>query len=205
MASLANKHSYKKIAFLSLDEPVATALFLRGLYTPAVVANITGTYESDVRKQLNTLATTYNSSGTGTDYISWLETNFYMQNQLLKDADYMSMWHSLEIRVPFLDKAFMELAAHTSPELKMHPQTGKYLLIEAFKDLLPETIWNRRKQGFTFPFEKWLLASQVASPVNTKEQHFFKQFQQGRINWSRYWSICLLNRWNKQHAATAGW
>lgn len=204
MAALANRHSYKKISFLSLEEPVATALFLRGLYTPAVVASITGTYESDVRKQLNALAANYMGTGSGADYISWLETNFYMQNQLLKDADYMSMWHSLEIRVPFLDKVFMELAAHTSPQLKMHPQTGKYLLIEAFKEVLPEAIWNRRKQGFTFPFEKWLLASNEAAPVNKKEQEYFQQFQQGRINWSRYWSVCLLNRWNKEHASSAG-
>ena len=87
---------------------------------------------------------------------SFLESNLYMQNQLLKDSDYMSMWHSIEIRVPFLDKELMQLAYQISPAIKAHNKQKKFLLIHALGNQLPRAIWDRPKMGFTFPFQKWL-------------------------------------------------
>jgi asparagine synthase (glutamine-hydrolysing) len=46
---------------------------------------------------------------------SWIEMNLYMQNQLLRDSDVMSMIHGIEIRVPFLDRDFVSLAMASRP------------------------------------------------------------------------------------------
>ena len=68
----------------------------------------------------------------------------FLQNQLLKDTDYMSMWHGLEVRVPFLDKEVMQLARQISPEVKYNGAMGKHLLIKAFEDILPREIWEKQ-------------------------------------------------------------
>ena len=81
-----------------------------------------------------------------------------MGHQLLRDTDYMSMWHGLEVRVPFLDREFVDLCHEIAPELKYGRGRGKYLLIKAFEDVLPEKIWKRRKSGFAFPFKDWFRA-----------------------------------------------
>lgn len=123
------------------------------------------------------------------------ETNLYMQNQLLKDSDYMSMWHAVEIRVPFLDKTVMDLAYAIAPEIKAK-QPKKHLLIHAFQNLLPEAIWNRPKMGFTFPFQRWLQGFQFANTKTeegiTNQRYAQQQFQKGNYNWSRYWATQLV-------------
>src|SRR5829696_2160431 len=82
---------------------------------------------------------------------SWMEMNLYMQNQLLRDSDVMSMAHGIEIRVPFLDTDFIKLALQISSSIK-YEGNGKQLLIDAFSSILPQQIYNRPKMGFAFPF-----------------------------------------------------
>jgi asparagine synthase (glutamine-hydrolysing) len=126
------------------------------------------------------------------EQVSYTETNLYMQNQLLKDTDYMSMWHSIEVRVPFLDKEVIELAHAIHPDIKFKQNQGKHLLIKAFSDTLPEEIWNRRKQGFVFPFEQWM--SKVSLPNESATTKVMQQqLQQGKIHWSKYWIYLLAN------------
>jgi asparagine synthase (glutamine-hydrolysing) len=118
-----------------------------------------------------------------------------MQNQLLKDADCMGMWHGLEIRMPFLDKELMMLAGTLHQSIKFHPKQIKYLLVKAFTNLLPEEIWNRKKQGFTFPFEGWLKENEYTKPTSPEEDILYKSFQKNHINWSRYWCALMMNRY----------
>jgi len=82
--------------------------------------------------------------------------NMYMQNQLLRDSDVMSMAHGVEIRVPFLDPEFISLALKTRSSVKYNGARPKQLLIDSFQTELPEGVWNRPKMGFTFPFTEWL-------------------------------------------------
>jgi asparagine synthase (glutamine-hydrolysing) len=63
---------------------------------------------------------------------------------------------SIEMRVPFLDYELIELMARVPANLKLRGLTGKYILREAVKDLLPEPIIKRRKIGFGAPIRKWL-------------------------------------------------
>jgi asparagine synthase (glutamine-hydrolysing) len=79
----------------------------------------------------------------------------YIPDDLLLLTDRLSMAHSLEVRVPFLDHELIEYTATLPPELKLRGFTKKYLFKRAFADLLPrETLW-RKKKGFSLPLSVW--------------------------------------------------
>jgi asparagine synthetase B (glutamine-hydrolysing) len=88
--------------------------------------------------------------------ISWLESRSYLVNTLLRDTDAMSMHHSLEVRVPFLDLPLVEYMLSLPQASKSGRGRSKALLIEALGDVLPEEIVEQRKRTFTFPWNNWL-------------------------------------------------
>jgi asparagine synthase (glutamine-hydrolysing) len=71
-------------------------------------------------------------------------------------VDKMSMAHSLEVRVPFLDHRFVELAASIPSRHKLPGFTTKSIFKKAMKDRLPPGIAYRKKQGYSFPIKNWL-------------------------------------------------
>ena len=83
--------------------------------------------------------------------VSCLEAESYLVNTLLRDTDSMSMAHSLEVRVPFLDHPLVEFVTHLPQELKLAKGTPKALLVAALEDLLPSEVVHQAKRGFTFP------------------------------------------------------
>ena len=74
---------------------------------------------------------------------------------LLVKVDRASMACSLEVRSPFLDQEFVEFAASIPPEYRLRHNAHKFILKEAFADLLPPQIRGRGKQGFEVPFAGW--------------------------------------------------
>ncbi|MBA4196793.1 MAG: asparagine synthase (glutamine-hydrolyzing) [Chitinophaga sp.] len=185
---------YKKLAFLSLQNTLqGNYLFNRGFFTPKQAAALLDCSEEEIIQHINALNSLVTDASCDLSYgeqTSFAEFNIYMQNQLLRDTDYMSMWHSIEVRVPFLDKEIIQLAHVIHPSIRFKKNEGKHLLIKAFKDILPEEIWNRKKQGFVFPFEKWMCKvnlDDTSAPVIRMQQ----QLQQGKIHWSKYWCFLL--------------
>jgi asparagine synthase (glutamine-hydrolysing) len=94
---------------------------------------------------------------------SWLhelllrETETYLANTLLRDNDVMSMAHSLELRVPLVDREIFALAGRIPPESKLNTLGGKRVLREAFRELLPPHVYDdRQKKTFTLPLMKWM-------------------------------------------------
>jgi asparagine synthase (glutamine-hydrolysing) len=79
----------------------------------------------------------------------------YLADDLLVKADRCSMAHGLELRAPFLDTAVMEFAAGLPDRLRRRGSTLKWLLKEAFSDLLPDEIRSRSKWGFGVPLPLW--------------------------------------------------
>ncbi len=79
-----------------------------------------------------------------------------LPGDMLKKVDAMSMFHSLEVRVPILDHRVCELAFSMGGDWKMRNGRGKYILIETFKNILPPSLHNRPKSGFEMPVSKWL-------------------------------------------------
>jgi len=80
----------------------------------------------------------------------------YLPGDLLPLSDRVSMAHSLEIRVPFLDHPLVELMARMPAELKLSKWTKKILFKRAFVGLLPKPILQRKKVGFSVPLALWL-------------------------------------------------
>jgi asparagine synthase (glutamine-hydrolysing) len=92
--------------------------------------------------------------------VATLESTLYMRNQLLRDTDWASMAHSLEIRVPMVDA---QLLAEVAPlTLSTHGQTGsqsqaaKRWLARAPSQPLPTIVLDRPKTGFGTPLSRWL-------------------------------------------------
>lgn len=195
----------RKLSYANASNPVKEYLLYRGIYTPRAIAALLDGSEAEVQSMLEVISAWYDPGNLQNgNRISWMESNFYMQNQLLKDADYMSMWHGLELRVPFLDKEVMLMAGEIDAQLKFKHPIPKYLLVEAFRKELPEPVWNRKKQGFTFPFEGWLRENEFILPASTKENKLYDQFRSGKLSWGRYWCALLMTRFSPQrqlHAA----
>ncbi len=182
-----------KLIYLRTDSLTGDYLFYRGLYTPMQIAEILNCDQKLVHQTLKKITVAPCNSTDMRQQAAHLETHLFMQNQLLKDTDYMSMWHGLEVRVPFLDKELIDLASRIPPQIKYdNKKLKKYLLIEAFKDILPEEIYNRQKQGFTFPFYKWM-ENIVPKDRNAGFQKKYYAFKAGKLHWSRYWASILVN------------
>jgi asparagine synthase (glutamine-hydrolysing) len=86
--------------------------------------------------------------------VAALESSLYLRNQLLRDTDWASMAHSLEVRVPFVDATLLQAVAADFAALP--PAAGKRLLAAAPSTAVPEQIVTRAKTGFSTPIERWL-------------------------------------------------
>ncbi|HEY5078927.1 MAG TPA: asparagine synthase-related protein, partial [Opitutaceae bacterium] len=143
----------------------------------------------------------------------------YMADVLLRDSDVMSMRHSLELRVPFIDRPLVEWLWRQPTRFKDDPRHPKSALAEAVADILPPGLIKRRKRGFTLPFPIWMRTdlrpfledtfseSSVnrsglfcAGPVRA----FWERFASGgeAREWSRVWSLAVLISFvNRRRAA----
>lgn len=90
------------------------------------------------------------------DQLMHIDVETWLPNDVLLKADKMSMAHSLEARVPFLDHEFAEFCASIPPKLKIHWLKEKYILRKAMTGVVPDEILNRRKHGFTVSLKPWL-------------------------------------------------
>ena len=85
--------------------------------------------------------------------VATLESSLYMRNQLLRDTDWSSMAHSLEVRTPLVDASLLYKLAvplSSSPTL-----AGKHLLANSPSHSLPAQVVNRPKSGFSTPINDW--------------------------------------------------
>jgi asparagine synthase (glutamine-hydrolysing) len=101
----------------------------------------------------------------------YADMKVWLVDSILAKVDYMSMAHSLEVRVPFLDHKVVEYAAAVPPYLRLKGRTDKYILRRAVKNLLPQQIVNRRKAGFQIPADTWFrneLATVVRDTLTKK-------------------------------------
>lgn len=94
-----------------------------------------------------------------------VDLNSFMQYDILLKGDRMSMAHSLELRVPFLDLEVWSVARRLSSDLKVRGNVTKFALREAAKEVLPEEWYTRPKKGFPVPFRDFL-----------REDNFYNKF-----------------------------
>ena len=163
-----------------------------------------------------------NGDGDVVNRISRLELQGYMANTLLRDTDVMSMAHSLEVRVPFVDARVVDFALSLPGEWKLtHTQNGvpKPLLADAVSDLLPRDFLARKKMGFTLPFEKWMhgqLRDEIANVfaderlladsglVAGDARDVWRRFLRAprAVGWTRPWSLFVLAQWSRLNRVT---
>jgi asparagine synthase (glutamine-hydrolysing) len=83
-----------------------------------------------------------------------MESTQYMRNQLLRDSDWASMAHALELRVPLVDAILrQQMVAH---DFEPARRAGKAAVVRKAAPELPDAIWDRPKTGFTIPVMNWL-------------------------------------------------
>jgi asparagine synthase (glutamine-hydrolysing) len=80
----------------------------------------------------------------------------WLPGDILVVADRMTMAHSLELRVPFLDPLVFEAARDLPRREKLHAGTTKYALRQALAGIVPEPVRTRPKLGFPVPLRRWL-------------------------------------------------
>ncbi|TMQ67769.1 MAG: asparagine synthase (glutamine-hydrolyzing), partial [Candidatus Eisenbacteria bacterium] len=93
--------------------------------------------------------------GSLLNQLLYLNFTTYLPDDLHVKVDRMSMANSLEARSPMLDTSLVEFVASLPPEFKVRGGRLKYILREAFRDLVPAEILNRRKHGFGMPLGRW--------------------------------------------------
>ena len=88
--------------------------------------------------------------------MQYIDINFWLIGDILLKADKMSMAHSLEVRVPFLDKVVFEAARKLPPEYKANSSNTKYAMRMAAHRYLPDMVAEKKKLGFPVPIRIWL-------------------------------------------------
>lgn len=112
----------------------------------------------------------------------WIDSGWPLSEQLNMKLDKMSMAHSLESRVPFLDHVVVETAAR----LSARDRRAKTILRRIAAGLLPAEVWRRRKHGFTVPVADWLrgelraTAAELLAPDRLRAQGLWRPEQVGR-------------------------
>ncbi len=149
---------------------------------------------------------------TGADdfqIVSAWELRTYMTNVLLRDSDVMSMAHSLELRVPFVDTRLLEWLWPQPDYFKRDPRIAKRALADAVADVVPVSIRQRPKQGFTLPFPWWMrkelrpFLDETFSPSSLSrcpwlDAHAVSALWTDYITgndsraWSRVWTVAML-------------
>lgn len=215
----------KLLAFLSDEMPINHPYFaIRGLFTQPQIKNL---LKPAVNEQLEVkdnplkwwwnevcsqvkVASQYDAIGE----VSWLEISQYMRSTLLRDTDMMSMAHSLEVRVPFVDHLLIEKILPISGKYKLKRGRQKPMLVDAMNGMLPAEVTIGTKRTFTLPFEIWLrtvLSQEVAQCLHILSDDLrswidpgsciqvWKNFKNGNTNWARPWALYILDAWVKKN------
>lgn len=85
-----------------------------------------------------------------------LDLKYWLPGDILQKADKMSMAHSLELRVPFLDREVFSLARRIPSRMRTRHYTTKYVLRKAIAAYLPGRVSHKKKLGFPIPIRNWI-------------------------------------------------
>jgi asparagine synthase (glutamine-hydrolysing) len=112
-----------------------------------------------VGHSLDTLLDRWFDPAADRDFLTQMtlvDLSSYLPGDILTKVDRASMRVSLEARVPLLDHPLVEFAVSLPGNLKRRDGTGKWILREAIKGLVPESVFSQPKRGFTVPLLGWL-------------------------------------------------
>lgn len=204
------KYAYMARAMRS---PESLYYLLRGVFTPRevrswVTPELWAAAEGDqallgpVREAWDTMP------GDAWAQYAAAEQSLYMRNQLMRDADWASMAHGLEVRVPMVDRVLTErlgtAVARTSGVF------GKAPLVSAPSHPLPGFVTSRAKTGFSLPMHSWViqLLRDASVPLppdwllgqdrDKASRKLVQDLEADRIHWSRPWVLLVLGNYVKE-------
>ena len=194
---LQTRYSSPRMARLGCflqEAPCTAAAYwcMRGIFTPDEVGLLLGRYGNKDEELAPQISFYVPSQPALEDEVSYLELTRYMRNQLLRDSDVMSMAWSLELRVPFVDRKFIETMERIPAPLRLAP--GKKILLDAVPEI-PAWVRERPKQGFMFPFKDWITGEwqDVFQRIETKSPVPLK-------SWYRRWCLLALDTFIQDNA-----
>ena len=145
------------------------------IFTNEEVKNLIYKYDEN-NTYSNVLSSLYeecdNNNYDNVTTMQYIDINTWLEGDILLKADKMSMAHSLELRVPFLDKEVLRCAEGLTLSQKVSRNNTKILLREAFKNIVPPYIKDKKKLGFPTPIRVWLksdLGKYVRKVINNAE------------------------------------
>jgi asparagine synthase (glutamine-hydrolysing) len=170
---------------------VAGMYFLRrGLFLPEELPALMGpdlARDGMARLASSQLSQMQTDSLDGATAVGLLESTLYLRNQLLRDGDWASMAHSLELRTPLVDSTLLEaLGPYMSG---FADGVGKAMIARSPRKPLPECVVNRPKTGFSIPMERWLSA-----PAQPRDGSDLPMLAIPRTPWARRWARTVLDR-----------
>jgi asparagine synthetase B (glutamine-hydrolysing)/glycosyltransferase involved in cell wall biosynthesis len=212
---LAHAHNLNELC--ALQRRVFANDDLRALLSPDASGQLTG--ESPFHSQLASLGADLAHCGAFETISAW-ELRTYMADVLLRDSDVMSMRHSLELRVPFIDRPFIEWLWNQPAKFKHETKGFKRPLAAAVVDLIPPGVIQQKKWGFTLPLAVWMrrelrpfLEDTFSSASLARSGLFSADTVQARWRnylahddtreWSRIWSLAMLIAFANRRTAAA--
>ncbi|HVV50920.1 MAG TPA: asparagine synthase C-terminal domain-containing protein, partial [Polyangia bacterium] len=142
-----------------------------------------------------------------------LDCDTYLPDDILAKVDVASMSHGLEARAPFCDHDVVEVGAALPGRLKLRNGKGKQVLKQAFADLVPTPILERKKKGFALPTGRWLagrlhgtardllLAPEARGRglfVPGAVEALLERHRAGEDHGERIWNLMVLETWFRE-------
>lgn len=140
-----------------------------------------------------------------------IDIHTWLRGDILLKADKMTMAHSLELRVPFLDKNVFEVASKIGTDQKIANNTTKYVLRKAAEGIVPGHVVDRKKLGFPVPIRHWLKDELYAWAVSlirsSQTDYVFNKIEVLRLleehmknkkdNSRKLWTILVFMIWHQ--------
>lgn len=143
--------------------------------------------------------------------MQYVDIHTWMRGDILLKADKMTMAHSLELRVPFLDKEVFNVAREIPVDMKIADGTTKSILRKASRGIVPDHVLDRKKLGFPVPIRHWLkdeLNTWAKTLIQESEtdhliekkavSQLLEDHVQGKGDYSRkIWTVLMFMLWHQ--------
>jgi len=153
-------------------------------------------------------------TGEDLDVLLYTDSKTYLPGDILTKVDRMSMAASLETRAPLLDQKLIDFVTQIPAAMKIVGSETKHILKRAVKDLIPEEIMTRGKQGFGIPIQKWInqelrgrIRDTLHDPITRQRGYFdssyievlLREHDRGRRDHSTsLWALFMLELWHRR-------
>jgi asparagine synthase (glutamine-hydrolysing) len=108
------------------------------------------------------------------EILSYFDNEYYLKNQLLRDSDWASMYHGVELRTPFVDYSLLTSISSLFPFFKNYPK--KKLMYDNLKYSLPDFVINKKKTGFSTSIKTWVYEKYGVKTNNDFSNFIFSNY-----------------------------